>query len=65
MPHRAGPPCRHCKRRRAGSPGGLCAACFARPEIRLLYERGPAARPARAQPPRRYQPQKHPLPRRR
>jgi hypothetical protein len=65
MSRRAEPPCLHCKRRPAGSPNGLCATCFARPEIRLLYERGPAARPGAAPAPRRYRPQKHPLPRRR
>jgi hypothetical protein len=63
MPRRARPTCRHCRRRPVGSPSGLCAACFARPEIRLLYQRGPAARPAALPPPRRHRPQKHPAPR--
>jgi hypothetical protein len=60
MPRRAAPPCRYCKRRPADSPGGLCAACFARPEIRLLYQRGGGARPAPPATPRRYRPQKNP-----
>ena len=60
MPHRAAPPCRHCKRRPCASPGGLCAECFARPEIRLRYQRGRAARPAPRPAPRPYRPQKQP-----
>jgi hypothetical protein len=59
MPYRAAP-CRYCKRRPVGSPAGLCAACFARPEVRLLYQRGRAAHPSPAPAPRPYRPQKQP-----
>ena len=59
MPRRR-PPCRHCKRRPAGQPGGLCEACFARPEIRLQYLPAVAAPQGPKPTGPRYRPQKKP-----